>query len=40
MPILLGMILTGHMAPEQAELPTGNEEAPLGYDDEDALIME
>ena len=40
MPILFGMILSGRLAPELATLSWSEQDAPLGYDDEDALVLE
>ena len=42
MPILLGMLLTGHLSPDLAALArlTLGHPHPGGYDDEAALIME
>ncbi|AMV72833.1 hypothetical protein JCM30471_34700 [Desulfuromonas carbonis] len=40
MPILLGMVLTGHLAPDLANVAWALEKIPSGYDDDNALIME
>jgi hypothetical protein len=40
MPILFGMILTGRLAPDLADLSWSAQDVPLGYDDENALAME
>jgi hypothetical protein len=40
MPLLLGMVLTGHLAPDLADLAWATEEIRVGYDDESVLIME
>jgi len=40
MPILLGMVLTGQLAPAPAAPSWVDEDAPVGYDDENALVME
>lgn len=40
LPILLGMLLTGHLAPGLDNVAWAPEAIPLGYDDENALILE
>jgi hypothetical protein len=40
MPILLGMVLTGHLAPDLGDLAWSMAAPPHAYDDEAVLIME